>query len=400
MHGAPAVSSRPYAGLRVIDFSTTLAGPHCTRLLADLGAQVIKVEPPEGEMMRVRYPMRDGHSSLFGQLNAGKLSVCLDLKTDEGRQAASALAGGADILVENFRPGVMARLGLGYETLARDHPRLIYCAISGYGQSGPSSDLAAYAPVIHASAGYDLAHMAYQEGRQRPDYCGIYVADVLAGTYAFGAIGVALHMRQSTGRGRLIDVSMLESVLSLMPSEVQAAQFEVPQPGRPLFGPIEASDGYVMLAVGSEKSFKAIAQAIGRPDIVDDPRFAQYAQRRANWAHLMDIVEQWSRGLSCEACMAALDHHGLPASPYRTVGQALRDPQLAHRGAIAQVCDAAGRFEVLNPPFQIGGADLRAGERVPDIGEHGARLLAEVGFTDGARLARATGAAPPAVDAP
>ena len=376
-------NSRPYAGLRVVDFSTTLAGPHCTRLLADLGATVIKIEAPEGEMMRCRLPLRDGHSALFGQLNAGKLSVALNLKTPEGRDAAIKLARGADILVENFRPGVMDKLGLGHAVLCADNPALIYCSISGYGQTGPSASLAAYAPVIHAAAGYDLAHLAYQDGRHRPDSCGIYVADVLAGTYAFGAIGVALHMRQATGQGRHIDVSMLESTLSLMPSELQSAQFEAEtaMPSRPLFGPIETADGYVMLAVGSEKSFRAMAEAMRRPDVIDDPRFARYAERRVNWAAYMAIVEQWSRGLSSDDCMAALDRHGLPASRYRTVAQALDDPQLAHRDALTTVHDGAGSFKALNPPFRIHGVDSSAGDRVPGLGEHAARVLAEAGLT-------------------
>lgn len=370
---------RPYTGLRVIDFSTTLAGPHCTRLLADLGAEVIKIEAPEGEMLRYRLPLRENQSTLFGHLNAGKLSVALDLKSLAGQRAAVALSKTADILVENFRPGVMAKLGLGHETLMKDNHRLIYCSISGYGQTGPSSGMAAYAPVIHAAAGYDLAHLAYQDDRRRPDYCGIYVADVLAGTYAFGAIGVALHMRHATGLGRLVDVSMFESVLSLMPADIQAAQFHVTQPGRPLFGPIETADGYVMLAVGSEKSFKAVAEVIGRPDVVDDPRFARYAERRANWAAFMEIIEHWSRRRGCEDCIAEFERRGLPASLYRTVGEALRDPQLAHRRALERVEDAAGRFDVLNPPFRIDGAEIHAGACVPMLDEHGARLLAEVG---------------------
>lgn len=372
---------RPYAGLRVVDFSTTLAGPHCTRLLADLGATVIKIEAPEGDMMRARMPLRDGHSTLFGQINAGKLSVALNLKTPEGRDAAAALARSADILVENFRPGVMDKLNLSYAVLSAENPALIYCSISGFGQTGPSAKSAAYAPVIHAAAGYDLAHLAYQEDRRRPDYCGIYVADVLAGSYAFGAIGAALHMRHATGIGRQIDVSMLESTLSVMPSEVQAAQFEVVEPGRPLFGPVETSDGYVMLAVGSEKSFKAMAEVMGRPDVVEDPRFSRYAERRANWAAYMDIVEEWSRGLTSQDCMAVLEANGLPASLYRTVAQALEDPQLAHRSALAMVHDAAGEFKVLNPPFHIGGADVRAGARVPELGEDAEKVLAEAGLS-------------------
>src|SRR5262245_54910089 len=189
---------RAFAGLRVVDFTTTSAGPHGTRLLADLGADVVKVEAPEGDVMRSRPPLRNGASSYFGQLNAGKRSVVLDLKEARGVAAAHRLAAQADILVENYRPGVMRRLGLDFPVLEQANPRLVYCSISGYGQTGPSGELPAYAPVIHATSGYELAHLAYQRGRSHPDNCGVYVADVITGTYAFGAIATALHQRRAT----------------------------------------------------------------------------------------------------------------------------------------------------------------------------------------------------------
>ena len=158
----------PLEGVRVVDFTTTIAGPHCTRLLADLGAEVIKIEAPEGDMMRTRPPLRNSASTSFGQLNAGKKSIVLDLKTPPAVEAVRRLVATADVVVENFRPGVMRRFGLDYEALAPIKPELIYCAISGYGQTGPSSQLPAYAPVIHAASGYDLAHMAYQGEERRP----------------------------------------------------------------------------------------------------------------------------------------------------------------------------------------------------------------------------------------
>ena len=258
-----------FSGLRVLDFTTTIAGPHCTRLLADLGAEVIKIEAPDGDMMRTRPPLRDGASSYFGLLNAGKKSVVLDLKDARAVEAARRLAGGVDILVENYRPGVMRRLGLDYAKLGGANPRLIYCSISGYGQTGPSADLPAYAPVVHATSGFDLANLAYQAGRQRPDYCGVYVADVVAGTYAFGAIASALHQRHATGKGQHLDVSMLESMLSITLGETQAAQFEVPPPpARPIFGPVATADGYICMAVASERTFQGMADG-GRPQGLD-----------------------------------------------------------------------------------------------------------------------------------
>src|SRR5580704_3183847 len=285
-------------GLRVLDFTTTIAGPHCTRLLADLGAEVIKIESPEGDMMRSRLPIRGGASTSFGQLNAGKKSLVLDLKRPEAVEIVHRLVKTADVVVENFRPGVMQRFGLDYPKLHEVNPAIVYCAISGYGQSGPSAGRPAYAPVIHAASGYDLAQIAHQIEPRRPDYCGIFIADVLSGTYAFGAVMAALHQRQATGQGQMIDVSMLESMLSLTLGELQNSQFNVPPPPRPIFGPVATKDGFVNLSVASERTFQAMAAAAGRQDWLSDPRFEKYMDRRANWGTLMDELEEWSMTLA------------------------------------------------------------------------------------------------------
>jgi len=369
------------AGLRVLDFSTTIAGPHCTRMLADMGAEVIKIETDGGETMRTRPPLRKGCSTVFGQLNVGKKSVVLDLKSEDGREAVRRLAATADILVENFRPGVMRRLRLDYDRLCQVNPRLIYCSISGYGQTGPSAELPAYAPVIHAASGYDMAHLAYQPGRNRPDYCGIYHADVVTGTYGFGAIASALYQRTVTGLGQHIDVSMLESMLTLTVVELQSAQFAVKPPPRPMFGPTETENGYVMITVASEKTFQGLMSVIGRPEWISDPRFATYAARRENWADLMDGVEVWSRALTTDACLVALGAAGVPASAYRTVSEALADPQLAHRQALSEVRDQGGSFRVLNLPFRMSGADTTPGQTMAVLGEHTDALRDEIGLT-------------------
>jgi crotonobetainyl-CoA:carnitine CoA-transferase CaiB-like acyl-CoA transferase len=369
-------------GLRVLDFSTTIAGPHCTRMLADTGAEVIKIEAAEGETMRIRPPVRNGCSSLFGQLNAGKKSVVLNLKSPEAVSVIQHLVREADILVENFRPGVMRRLKLDYASLQSLNPKLVYCSISGYGQTGPSAELPAYAPVIHAASGYDMAHLAYQPGRNRPDYCGIYHADILTGVYAFGAISAALYQRHLTGKGQHIDVSMLESMLTLTPNEVQNAQFDVPPPSRPMFGPVETADGYVMVAIASEKTFQGLVRAAGRPEWIEDSRFAKYADRRAHWIELMEGVESWSRTVTTEKCLAELCEYGVPCSAYRTVAEAMRDPQVAHRGGLAEVADGGGTFEVMNMPFRMSGARVAAGEHAPALGEHTATFLGESGLTE------------------
>lgn len=371
-----------FQGLRVLDFSTTIAGPHCTRMLADMGAEVIKIEQVGGETMRTRPPLRNGFSSVFGQLNAGKKSLVLDLKSSDAVDAIRRLVSTSDIVMENFRPGVMRRLKLDYSSLQPLNPKLIYCSISGYGQTGPSAELPAYAPVIHAAAGYDVAHMSYQPGRNRPDYCGVYHADVLTGVYAFGAISAALYQREHSRKGQHIDVSMLESMLSLTLNEVQWSQFAVTPPSRPMFGPLETADGYVMVAIASEKTFQGLVSVAGHPEWIGDPRFAKYADRRNHWKDLMDGVETWSRTITTAKCLAELNAHGVPCSAYRTVAEALSDPQIAHRGALAEVEDGAGTFKVMNLPFQMSGTRIAAGKRAATLGEHTVSLLRQSGLSE------------------
>jgi len=387
--------TKSFGGLRVLDFSTTIAGPHCTRMLADMGAEVIKVEPAEGETMRTRPPVRDGFSAVFGQLNAGKKSLVLDLKSPQAVEAVRRLVASTDVVVENFRPGVMRRLKLDYDSLRTLNPQLIYCSISGYGQTGPSAELPAYAPVIHAAAGYDMAHLSYQPGRSRPDYCGIYHADVVTGVYAFGAISAALYQRGENQRGQHIDVSMLESMLSLTLNEVQWSQFAVTLPSRPMFGPVETADGFVMVAIASEKTFQSLVRTSGHPQWISDPRFARYADRRENWKDLMDGIETWSRTLSTAECLAALNQNGVPSSAYRTVAEALSDPQLAHRGALAEVEDGGGTFKVMNLPFRMSQARVAAGKRAATLGEHTVAVLRESGLSE-AEIAGFTGMLPAA----
>jgi len=369
-------------GLKVVDLTTTIAGPHCTRLLADLGADVIKIEGPEGDMMRTRPPLRSGASTVFGQLNAGKRSAVLDLKNPIAQKAVRQLAAQADVFVENYRPGVTGRLGISYPQLAEINPRLVYGSVSGYGQTGPSAQLAAYAPVIHAASGFDVAHMAYQPGRSQPDNCGIYIADFLSGTYAFGAIMAALHQRNATGQGQHVDVSMLESMLSLTVNEVQGAQYPLPPPPkRHVFSPVQTYDGYVHIAVASERTFQGLAEAAGRRDLITDPRFEKYLDRRANWADFIDEIENWSRTLTSRDVLAVLERFNVPSSLYRTVNEVMEDPQLEHRQAFSEVHDKGGTFRALNPPFRLSRSATEAVPFVAALGEHTEAVLNEAGLT-------------------
>src|SRR5712692_10482406 len=183
-----------------------------------------------------------------------------------------------------------------------------------------------------------------------------------------------------TGEGQMIDVSMLESMLTLTLSEIQAAQFAVAPPGRPIFGPVATKDGYINLSIASERTFQNLATASGHPHWLTDPRFAEYTNRRANWGELIDELELWSRELATSEVQAVFDRHGVPSSPYRTVKEAMADPQIAHRRSLTEVYDRGGGFQVLNPPFRFSGASAAAQPFVAALGEHGATVLGELGY--------------------
>ena len=307
---------------------------------------------------------------------------CSTSSDPESIAAIKKLVAKVDVVLENYRPGVMKRLGIDYPELAKVNPRLVYCAISGYGQTGPAAGRPAYAPVIHASTGYDMAHLSYQQGRGRPDNCGIFVADYASGAYAMGAILAALHQCNATGKGQMVDVSMFETLVGMLLGEVNRAQFDFETPSRPMYGPIEASDGYVMLATASERTFQDMATAAGRRDWLTDPRFEKYADRRMNWAEFVDEFEQWSRKLTVKECVAALEKHGVPCSPYLTVSEALRDPQVEHRGSLCTIEDSAGAYQSPAPPFRFSGSALQSGPKVAGLGEHTASVLAEAGLSE------------------
>ncbi|CAN5190274.1 CoA transferase [soil metagenome] len=371
-------------GVRVVDFTSVMAGPFATRMLADLGAQVIKVESLEGDQVRARPPKRDGYSAYFGTLNAGKQSIACNLKSPEIIALIKQLIATCDILVENFRPGVMQRFGLDYETLRTANPRLIYCSISGYGQKGPKALFPAYAPVIHAASGFDMVNLRYQDGADRPATSGIFIADVLGGTHAFGAIQAALYQREKTGKGQNIDVSMLEAMVGMLVFETQEAQF----PGdarRPLYTPLKTTDGFIMVAPTSPRNFEQLTEAVGHPEWQQDPRFVTNADRNANWAALLALTEEWTLTRSAEEAEAILSRHGVPCARYREIAELLDDPQLVSRGAFAEVADEAGSFKVPNPPFRMSGSRVDARSRIAKLGEDGPVLLkSELGLTDDA----------------
>ncbi|KAA3628706.1 MAG: CoA transferase [Proteobacteria bacterium] len=359
--------TRPLANIKVLDFSFMMAGPYCTRILADLGATVIKVETPTGDYVRSRPPLRDGWSSYYGHLNVGKQSIILDLKKTQAVEIAKRLAAACDIVVENFRPGVMKRLGIDFDVLSAINPELIYCAISGFGQSGPAANRPAYAPIVHAASGYDMANLSYQDDTQRPTKTAIFIADIMAGIQATVAIEAALLARERTRSGQFIDVTLVESMFNLQVYEFQEAQCPT-DARRPLYQPLRTSDGYVIVAPVTQNNFVQMAACIGHPEWCVDPRFTTATSRGRNWDLLMSLVETWTRQRSGNECEHLLTAAGVPCSRYLTIGEAMQDPHYDHRGSFAMIEDPAGSYKIPKLPFQMSAVDIAPRSYVADHG--------------------------------
>ncbi len=369
--------SKPLHGIKVIDFSAVYAGPICTRLLSDCGATVIKIEPPRGgDVIRgVK-----GFNRVFAHFNAGKRSIAIDLAQASGQALARRLIEDADVVIENYRPGVMKKFGLDYETLKDAHPALVYCSISGFGQSGPYVYRAAYAPIAHAASGFDVAHLMNQVNPDAPPpVWGIMVADMLTGAYAFGAIQTALLGRARHGHGDHIDVTMMESMMMLIPGQFQMAQMESPPPPGG-FHPIAVNDGFVMVCIVSEKNMRCLCEAIARPDMLTDERFVP-GQRNRHMPAFRAEIEAWSKKLSAIECETRLNDAGVPCSIYNAPSDLFNHPQVLARGSFTEFEDEASRYFIQNAPFQLASADIRTTPTAPQLGEHTDAVAAELGLT-------------------
>lgn len=371
-------TNKPLDGYKVVDFSAVFAGPICSRFLRDCGAEVIKVESPGvGDITRGV----DGITPVFAHFNAGKRSIAVDLKQPAGQSLVKRLISDADIVLENFRPGIMAKFGLDFESLKLENPQLIYCSISGFGQSGPHVNRAAYAPIVHAASGFDSVHaqsqqMPNEDQVMRPSNWEIMVADILTGSYAFGAIQTALLGRERGGGGSYIDVSMMESMMTLIPAHIQSAQMEQPALiGR--FFPVKVKDGYIMVCAVSDKNLECLAAAIERPDLLEDPRFVR-GPRSANFYSLAAEVECWSVSLSASECEEALNQAGVPCSVYQQVDDLFAHPQVVERNSFANIHDdVLGDFLIQNMPFKFSSADSAAAPWVAKLGEHTDEILSD-----------------------
>ena len=362
--------TRPLDGLLVVDFTSIVAGPWCSRLLADCGAEVIKIEPVgAGDILRYAPPVVDGMSRVYAHFNAGKQSISLNLKSPSGVRLAKQLMGRADIVVENFRPGVMRRLGLDYETVVERNRRLVYCSISGFGQSGALAEKAAYAPIVHAYSGFEHVLARAQGGDQTPLTGAVMIADFVAASYAFGAIQTALVRRERFGCGSYVDVTLMESMMSLVAIQYQEVQ-ATPAADSRTFPPIKTLDGFMTIPLVSLKGYLAIYPLIGHAEWATDSSYATLPGLSERRAEIQAAIVRWAAARSSEECERLLTGSGLPCSVYCAPADVLSNPHLRERGTFAEVRDAAGAFAVLNPPFRVGDAECMVQPTVARVGEH------------------------------
>lgn len=378
--------ARPMAGLNVLDFSAFVAGPYASRLMADMGANVIKVEPPEGESIRGLPPQSNGMGGFFAAMNVGKRSVTIDLKKPEGLDLARRLAAKCDIVLENFRPGVMKRLGLDYETLSEGRSDLIYCSVSGYGQTGPDAQRPAFAPIINAASGYTMGEFRYQRAQDKPERSRTIAADVLAANHALIAITTALYRREQTGLGDYIDVELLAGLMNMIPFELQEAQFPMEELKVPIFEPIKAKDGYFVVAPVTQKNFHALCEAANKPEWREDPRWSTGPERMAHWGELFAAVEEWATDKGAQEAARACENAGCPARRYNTPAQALENPHMLERGSIVEVEDQMGRHKVVNTPFRFRNAETGVTAGAPTLGAQTHDVLSEMLGLDEAAL--------------
>jgi crotonobetainyl-CoA:carnitine CoA-transferase CaiB-like acyl-CoA transferase len=378
-------------GYTVIDFTRVLAGPYCTRLLADLGARVIKVERP-GEGDEIRYivrqldPDRIDQSSYYVRLNVGKKGIAIDLRHPEAKQIVTDLVKTADVLVENFSPGVMKRYGFDAETLRAMRPELVYCSISGFGQTGPLSSMQAYAHLINAISGMMELE---RSGHADPKASNLQAADVLAGTQAFGAICAALLRRARTGEGATLDISMLECLISADDISFNALLNGGQVERKPRAGMIVHAVGdrhVAMQTAGAPHLWTRLLNMIGKPELADDPRFATVQARRDNWSELQQIYKNWLDTFeTADEAIAALAQARIPHAPMLMPEEVIEHPHLQERDAFPEVDHpAAGSVRVTATPFHVDGMPTHPQSRAPyRIGEHTHQVLADVlGYTE------------------
>jgi crotonobetainyl-CoA:carnitine CoA-transferase CaiB-like acyl-CoA transferase len=388
-----------YSGLRVIDLSQVIAGPFCTRLLADLGADVIRIESPAGDSMR-RLPIAydTDLSTAFTQYNAGKRSVGINLKDPAGVELALRLAARADLVVENFRPGALARLGLGWDVLRARNPRLVLCSIGLFGSAGPYSQLSGHGMVAEAYSG--LMSLTGDDGGPYTHF-GTPLADLNAGVHAVAAIGAALFQRTATGAGSHVDISSFDALFAMIDQAVGQAVYTGGEREYGRYGskhPQTVPSGVLVAGNGEAVTFSAVgdaawgilARTMGRPELADDPAYADIESRIANRTRLYQVTDDWAAGAaSAEDLVNTLTAAGLPAARIRSVAENTSDPHLIARGTLAPVDYGDGTERLVqSAPYVISGAAVGPQGPPPHVGQHTDEVLGDLLGLTASELAR------------
>jgi len=383
-----------FTGIRVLDLTRVMSGPFCTAMLADLGADVTKIEMPEfGEESRHFAPHVNGESTYFALLNRGKRSITVNLKSPQGVAIVRDLARRADVLVENFRPGVMDRLGLGEDVLRELNPRLIYASISGFGQDGPYKDWPAFDLVIQAMSGL-MSLTGEPDGSATA--VGESVADVATGVFAAWGIAAALYDRERTGQGRYLEVAMLDSIFSMLLTSLARRLFTDRAPRRagnrhPETYPVDSfptRDGDIVLVGFSDAVFGRLMQCVGRPELADDPRFRSNRERNVHEKQLRELITTWTQNLTRNEVLERLRAADVPGAPVWTLDDLLASGHLEARGMLQEGVNAAlGTLRLVPQPVQFSESSRIARMRTPMLGEDTDYVLSSQLGADAASIA-------------
>ena len=381
---------KPLAGTRVIDLTQAMAGPFCTMNLADMGADVIKLEPPgEGEPTRREAAVqKNGVSGSFMAVNRGKRSLTVDLKQRDGVAIVKRLVRTADVFVQNYRPGMVRRFGIGPHDLAAENPRLVYCSVSGFGTTGPYAHRGGYDLIAQGMSGI-MSVTGEEDGP--PAKAGLPVSDLAAGLFAAYGVLAALEHRDRTGEGQHVDTSLFEAAMALtvwestehwatgrMPTRLGSAH-RLTAP----YQAIRAADGYFTVGANNDKLFAACCRAIARADLIDDPRFAGRAERLRNRAALIAEMEKATIAETRAHWLARLDAAGVPCGPINTYPEALSDPHTLARGLVVDlVHPVAGAIKALGVPVKLSVTPGAVERPAPLVGEHTAEILTELGYPE------------------
>ena len=364
----------PLSGIRVLDLSRVLAGPFCSMILADLGAEVIKVESPWGDDSRQFGPFVDGTSAYYRLFNRSKMGITLDFKNDDDKEVLRDLVRRADVVVENFRPGVLEKLGLGPEGLLEVNPRLVVTSISGFGQTGSLAKEPAYDLVAQAMSGL-MSITGWPNGK--PTRVGISLGDLIPGLYA--AIGTvsALYQRESTGRGQHLDLAMYDSLISVMESVGMRALYDDVPPTRigndhglsAPFSTYATKDGDVVIAITTNRLFERLANALDIPEMATDHRFAEPVARSENRVALRELIEEALSTKTRAETIALFEEHGVPTARVYDLDEALRSPFAEERGVVVEETDG---FRTLASPLKLAG--MEGPKPAPELGQHNDRI--------------------------